>query len=124
MGVHTIQITDDKLYDTIVSYCKENNLKIGAFCTEMLRKQVMTEMYGDIVIQRNGRPLDIKLVDQMANSVPSNSIPVMEETLDNPKGKKFYVDSDFDREVPVKESNKQTETPVDNIVPKPKKRKL
>lgn len=124
MGVHTLQITDDKLYDTIVSYCKENKLKIGAFCTEMLRKQVMDEMYGDIVIQHTGRPLDINLVDQMANSVPSSSVPVMEETLDNPKEKKFYVDSDFDREVPVKDSNKQTETPVDNITPKPIKRKL
>lgn len=124
MGVHTIQITDDKLYDTIVSYCKENRLKIGAFCTEMLRKQVMNEMYGDIVIQRTGRPLEIKLVDQMVNSFPSDSVPVMEETFDKPKGKNFYMDSDFDREVPVKECNKQTETTVDNITPKPKKRKL
>jgi hypothetical protein len=48
MGKHSVQIDDSILYNKIVEYCKFNGLKIGAFITEMIRKQFMIEQYGDI----------------------------------------------------------------------------
>ena len=48
MAKHNIQIDDDILYRQIIEYCKINNLKIGAFVTDMLKKQFAIEQYGDI----------------------------------------------------------------------------
>ena len=48
MAKHNIQIDDDILYKQIIEYCKINNLKIGAFVTDMLKKQFAIEQYGDI----------------------------------------------------------------------------
>ena len=41
MAKHSIQITDSKLYESIVEYCKENGLKVSFLCTDMLRKQFL-----------------------------------------------------------------------------------
>ena len=48
MTKHSIQITDSKLYESIVEYCKENGLKVSFLCTDMLRKQFLIEKFGDI----------------------------------------------------------------------------
>lgn len=48
MAKHSVQIDDDILFKQIVDYCKINNLKIGAFITEMIKKQFAIEQYGDI----------------------------------------------------------------------------
>ena len=48
MAKHSIQITDSKLYESIVEYCKENGLKVSFLCTDMLRKQFLLEKFGDI----------------------------------------------------------------------------
>ena len=48
MAKHSIQITDNKLYESIVEYCKENGLKASFLCTDMLRKQFLIEKFGDI----------------------------------------------------------------------------
>ena len=48
MAKHSIQITDNKLYESIVEYCKENGLKVSFLCTDMLRKQFLIEKFGDI----------------------------------------------------------------------------
>jgi hypothetical protein len=48
MAKHNIQIDDSILYKQIIDYCKINNLKIGAFVTDMLKKQFAIEQYGDI----------------------------------------------------------------------------
>ena len=48
MAKHSIQITDIKLYESIVEYCKENGLKVSFLCTDMLRKQFLIEKFGDI----------------------------------------------------------------------------
>lgn len=48
MAKHNIQITDSKLYESIVEYCKENGLKVSFLCTDMLRKQFLIEKFGDI----------------------------------------------------------------------------
>lgn len=47
MGKHTIQITDNNLYNEIYNYCKINGLKISTFVTNMLKKQFIIEQYGD-----------------------------------------------------------------------------
>lgn len=68
MGKHTIQITDDKLYEDIISYCKVNDLKIGTFCTDMLKKQLAMEQYGDIPFgdfTKKEEPVGIKLTTQI-----------------------------------------------------------
>lgn len=48
MAKHSVQIDDDKLYESIVEYCKENGLKVSFLCTDMLRKQFLIEKFGDI----------------------------------------------------------------------------
>ena len=47
MAKHSVQITDSKLYESIVEYCKENGLKVSFLCTDMLRKQFLIEKFGD-----------------------------------------------------------------------------
>lgn len=43
-----VTITDDKLYSDIVAYCKENDEKIGEFCTRLLKGAFAVEVYGDV----------------------------------------------------------------------------
>lgn len=47
MSRHSIQITDDKLYNDIVEYCKLNKEKINDFCQRILKEQLLIEKYGD-----------------------------------------------------------------------------
>ena len=65
MAKHSIQITDSKLYESIVEYCKENGLKVSSLCTDMLKKQFLIEKFGDIPFgdfQDNSVPYDDKSV--------------------------------------------------------------
>ena len=65
MAKHSIQITDSKLYESIVEYCKENGLKVSSLCTDMLRKQFLIEKFGDIPFgnfQDSSAPYDDKSV--------------------------------------------------------------
>lgn len=65
MAKHSIQITDSKLYESIVEYCKENGLKVSFLCTDMLRKQFLIEKFGDIpfgTFQNSGVSYDDKSV--------------------------------------------------------------
>ncbi len=65
MAKHSIQITDNKLYESIVEYCKENGLKVSFLCTDMLRKQFLIEKFGDIPFgnfQDSSVPYDDKSV--------------------------------------------------------------
>ena len=65
MAKHSIQITDSKLYESIVEYCKENGLKVSFLCTDMLRKQFLIEKFGDIPFgnfQDSSVPYDDKSV--------------------------------------------------------------
>ena len=65
MAKHSIQITDSKLYESIVEYCKENGLKVSFLCTDMLRKQFLIEKFGDIPFgnfQDSSAPYDDKSV--------------------------------------------------------------
>ena len=65
MAKHSIQITDSKLYESIVEYCKENGLKVSSLCTDMLKKQFLIEKFGDIPFgnfQDSSAPYDDKSV--------------------------------------------------------------
>ena len=65
MAKHSVQITDSKLYESIVEYCKENGLKVSFLCTDMLRKQFLIEKFGDIPFgnfQDSSVPYDDKSV--------------------------------------------------------------
>ena len=48
MSKHSIVITDDNLFYNITEYCRLNELKIGQFVTDMLKKQFAIEQYGDV----------------------------------------------------------------------------
>ncbi len=43
-----ITITDDKLYEKLVDYCKINSMKIGDYCTKLLREAFNSELYDDV----------------------------------------------------------------------------
>lgn len=71
MAKHSIQIDDDKLYKDIVSYCKVNGLKIGTFCTDMLKKQFAIEQYGDVPFDdftNKKEPVGIRLTTQIVKT--------------------------------------------------------
>lgn len=48
MAKHSIVITDERLYNDIVEYCKLNNEKISNFCQRVLKEQLLVEKYGDM----------------------------------------------------------------------------
>ena len=81
MAKHSIQITDNKLYESIVEYCKENGLKVSFLCTDMLRKQFLIEKFGDIPFgnfQDSSVPYDDKSVTSSVDTqiVTAPWIPV------------------------------------------------
>ena len=81
MAKHSIQITDSKLYESIVEYCKENGLKVSFLCTDMLRKQFLIEKFGDIPFgnfQDSSVPYDDKSVTSSVDTqiVTAPWIPV------------------------------------------------
>ena len=47
MAKHSIAITDERLYNDIVEYCRLNNDKISNFCQRVLKEQLLVEKYGD-----------------------------------------------------------------------------
>ena len=91
MAKHSIQITDSKLYESIVEYCKENGLKVSFLCTDMLRKQFLIEKFGDIPFG-NFQDNSVSYDDKSATSSvigPLNTngdAIVIEETIDKNSG--------------------------------------
>ena len=47
MAKHSIVITDERLYNDLVEYCRLNNEKISNFCQRVLKEQLLVEKYGD-----------------------------------------------------------------------------
>lgn len=91
MAKHSIQITDSKLYESIVEYCKENGLKVSFLCTDMLRKQFLIEKFGDIPFgnfQDSSVSYDDKSVtSSVIGPVNTNgNTIVIEETIDKNSG--------------------------------------
>ena len=91
MAKHSIQIDDNKLYESIVEYCKENGLKVSFLCTDMLRKQFLIEKFGDIPFG-NFQDSSVSYDDKSVTSSvigPLNTngdAIVIEETIDKNSG--------------------------------------
>ena len=91
MAKHSIQITDSKLYENIVEYCKENGLKVSFLCTDMLRKQFLIEKFGDVPFGSFGDhsiTYDDKIVTSAVINTGQTDVPavVFEETIDKDSG--------------------------------------
>lgn len=76
MSKHTIQITDDKLYNDIVEFCKINNKKINLFCQELLRIQFLIEKYGDTPFGKVIHEVTLPPV------IPKDKIKLIQPTID------------------------------------------
>ena len=151
MVKHSIQITDSKLYESIVEYCKENGLKVSSLCTDMLRKQFLIEKFGDIPFgdfQDNSVPYDDKSatssVDTSMVFVPwvpvdctltveerqklslegenNNTIISPSKEIDDKYTQKKVPDK-FYSEITIESVNKATEE-TQKHTEKPKKRRL
>lgn len=129
MGKHNIQIDDDILYKQIIEYCKINNLKIGAFVTEMLKKQFAIEQYGDIPF---GNFNEIKPVLPEGYKTPESiSIPYISEAssevitsqLIDEKYQKKEAAKEYYSEITIEDVNKAVEV-IEKHTAKPKKRRL
>ena len=151
MAKHSIQITDSKLYESIVEYCKENGLKVSSLCTDMLKKQFLIEKFGDIPFgdfQDNSVPYDDKSVTSSVDTpmvfvpwVPVDCILTVEERqklslegennnaiispskeIDDKYTQKKVPDK-FYSEITIESVNKTTEE-TQKHTEKPKKRRL
>ena len=151
MAKHSIQITDSKLYESIVEYCKENGLKVSFLCTDMLRKQFLIEKFGDIPFgdfQDNSVPYDDKSVTSSVDTpmvfvpwVPvdctltveerqklslegenNNAIISPSKEIDDKYTQKKVPDK-FYSEITIESVNKTTEE-TQKHTEKPKKRRL
>ena len=110
MAKHSIQITDSKLYESIVEYCKENGLKVSFLCTDMLRKQFLIEKFGDIPFgnfQDSSLSYDDKSVtSSVIGPLNTNGDAiVIVETIDKNSG-----------ETTVKKTNMHKSPPVDTQI--------
>ena len=151
MAKHSIQITDSKLYESIVEYCKENGLKVSFLCTDMLKKQFLIEKFGDIPFgdfQNSSVPYDDKSatssVDTSMVFVPwvpvdctltveerqklslegenNNTIISPSKEIDDKYTQKKVPDK-FYSEITIESVNKTTEE-TQKHTEKPKKRRL
>lgn len=119
---HTITVNDDKLYNSIVEYCRDNGLKISSFCTALLKDAFFTEKYGDIPFGT------IKEKNESENEIATFTIPeeirrhveesVAVKTAENNESMDVKMEE-------VKEESTNIYTPIEEpIIVKPKKRRL
>ena len=106
MAKHSIQITDSKLYESIVEYCKENGLKVSFLCTDMLRKQFLIEKFGDIPFgnfQDSSVPYDDKSVTSSVIGPinTSGDAIVIVETIDKNSGERTVKKINMHKDPPV-----------------------
>lgn len=146
MGKHfkSVQITDSNLYNEICDYCKINGLKIGSFITDMLRKQFIIEQYGDtpfgkiepikpVLIPEFKTPEVVEIplsTIEMANTEPITNGSIKEEYMSKEVPKEFYGEIKFDGDIvslsnpPTEEKYQNIEIPQNEVIRKPKKRRL
>jgi hypothetical protein len=84
MSKHTIVITDDKLYNDIVDFCKMNNEKINIFCQRVLKKQLLNEKYSDTPFGE----VNVEKTPSLLSKVPSERevkmiMPYIKNMVDN-----------------------------------------
>ncbi len=106
MAKHSIQITDSKLYESIVEYCKENGLKVSFLCTDMLRKQFLIEKFGDIPFgnfQDSSVPYDDKSVTSSVIGPlnTSGDAIVVVETIDKNSGERTVEKINMHKDPPA-----------------------
>lgn len=129
MGKHSVQIDDTELYNNIVEYCKLNNLKIGNFITELVRKQFMIEQYGDIPFgnfneinpvlpegYKTPEPISIPYISEVSSEV------ITSQPIDE-KYQKKEVPKEYYSEITIEDVNKAVEI-IEKHTTKPKKRRL
>lgn len=128
MAKHSIQITDNKLYESIVEYCKENGLKVSFLCTDMLRKQFLIEKFGDIPFgnfQDSSVPYDDKSVTSsvigplntngdaivVVETIDKNSDETAEEkqklSLESENNNNVIITSPLDKEIEGRYTQKE-----------------
>lgn len=128
MAKHSIQITDSKLYESIVEYCKENGLKVSFLCTDMLRKQFLIEKFGDIPFgnfQDSSVPYDDKSVTSsvigplntngdaivVVETIDKNSDETAEEkqklSLESENNNNVIITSPLDKEIEGRYTQKE-----------------
>ena len=106
MAKHSIQITDSKLYESIVEYCKENGLKVSFLCTDMLRKQFLIEKFGDIPFG-NFQDSSVSYDDKSVTSSvigplnTSGDTIVVVETIDKNSGERTVKKINMHKDPPV-----------------------
>lgn len=106
MAKHSIQITDNKLYESIVEYCKENGLKVSFLCTDMLRKQFLIEKFGDIPFG-NFQDSSVSYDDKSVTSSvigplnTSGDAIVVVETIDKNSGERTVEKINMHKDPPV-----------------------
>lgn len=140
MAKHSVQITDSKLYESIVEYCKENGLKVSFLCTDMLRKQFLIEKFGDIPFgnfQGNSVSYDDKSVtssvigplntsgDDIVLEEENNNVIVSPPLTQEIEGRytQKEVPDKFYSEITIDSVNKAAEE-TQKHTEKPKKRRL
>lgn len=106
MAKHSIQITDNKLYESIVEYCKENGLKVSLLCTDMLRKQFLIEKFGDTPFgnfQDSSVPYDDKSVTSSVVGPinTSGDAIVIVETIDKNSDERTVKKINMHKDPPV-----------------------
>ena len=141
MAKHNIQIDDDILYKQIIEYCKINNLKIGAFVTDMLKKQFAIEQYGDIPFgnfndlkpineikpvlsedYKTPEPIETKAVF-IPYELKTKETIITNVNTDTSKYTKKEAPKEYYSEITFKDVNKAVEV-IEKHTAKPKKRRL
>lgn len=103
----TIQIDDEKLYREITEYCRANGKKIGAFCTELLRREFLIEKYGDTPF---GRPVEHKQIETTA--VPEEKAVTVPEPVAKIEEINDKTEKEAVNAVEIKEEPKEIERKV------------
>ncbi len=117
-----VTITDERLYSEIVEYCKENDLKIGDFCTKLLFGAFAVEKYGDtpfgIVKAEPIRPRTEPVEPPKEPVLQKEPAPEPKVVTEEPK-QNVEVPEEKKGEAPKAEEAAETIIPV-----KPRKRRL
>lgn len=79
MAKHSIVITDERLYNDLVEYCRLNNEKISNFCQRVLKEQLLEEKYGDMPFGEITHKLELP----STNPFVTNAKDVIQPYIDN-----------------------------------------
>lgn len=116
MSKHNIQITDEKLYNDIVEFCKLNNEKISSFCQKLIEKQFLIEKYGYTPFN------NIEIITPIKdNNVDNESVPFKYELNDIVD---TITNGPIDEKYLTKQVPKEYYGEIKTIEDKPKKRRL